>query len=218
MRPLRAGIVGCGVVSKTHSEAFRKLPDIELGWACDLQQDKADARVRRTLASGKYQLLLDDLLAFGRGDAGETAQSRDQMSIKTGYITPVMIYSKLSRVRATGDQLGELQPERLHALRITNKALRYTLEFFQGLLGPSTGECIAAVKRMLTLLGDVNDARVHMEMLAKIQEPELARAVDSYRAVIEGQLRQQQESFPSLWAELDGQEWREQLAMAVAVL
>jgi predicted dehydrogenase len=43
MRPLRAGIVGCGVVSKTHSEAFRKLPDIELGWACDLQQDKADA-------------------------------------------------------------------------------------------------------------------------------------------------------------------------------
>ncbi len=182
------------------------------------QQDKVDARVRRTLASGKYQRLLDDLLAFGRGDAGETAQSRDQMSIKTGYITPVMIYSKLSRVRATGDQLGELQPERLHALRITNKELRYTLEFFQGLLGPSTGECIAAVKRMLTLLGDVNDARVHMEMLAKIQEPELARAVDSYRAVIEGQLRQQQESFPSLWAELDGQEWREQLAMAVAVL
>ena len=182
------------------------------------QQDKADARVRHALAKGKYRLLLDDLLAFGRGDAGTTMPAGEQMPVKTGYITPVMIYSKLGWVRATGDQLGELQPERLHALRITCKELRYTLEFFEGLLGSPAGECIAAVKRMLTHLGDVNDARVHLEMLAKMQEPELAGAVELYRAVIEEQLKQLQESFPILWAELNGQEWRQQLAMAVAVL
>ena len=182
------------------------------------QRNKADTRLRRYLAKGKYQRLLDDLQAFGRGDAGETAPSGDQMPVKTGYIAPVMIYSKLGRVRATGDHLGELLPERLHALRITCKELRYTLEFFEGLLGPPAGGCIDAVKRMLTLLGDVNDARVHLKMLAQIQEPELAGAVDVYRAVIEGQLKQLQESFPSLWAELDGQEWREQLAAAVAIL
>lgn len=43
MSSLSAGIVGCGVVSKTHSEAFRKLPDVKLSWACDLKQDKAEA-------------------------------------------------------------------------------------------------------------------------------------------------------------------------------
>jgi CHAD domain-containing protein len=209
-------VVESGDTGRLSEEELLALNGLAVYWQS--QQDKADARVRRTLATGKYRRLLDDLLAFGRGDIGKTTPAGDQMPVKARYITPVMLYGKLGRVRATGDQLGELQPERLHALRITCKELRYTLEFFEGMLGPSAGECIDAVKRMLTHLGDVNDARVHLEMLAKMQEPELAEATDLYRSVIEAQLQQLQESFPSLWAELDGQEWRQQLAMSVAVL
>lgn len=41
MKSLRVGIIGCGVISKTHSEAFLKLPDIELRWACDLDLERA---------------------------------------------------------------------------------------------------------------------------------------------------------------------------------
>ena len=41
MKPLRAGIIGCGVIAPTHAEAFSELPDVELVWACDLDITRA---------------------------------------------------------------------------------------------------------------------------------------------------------------------------------
>jgi CHAD domain-containing protein len=182
------------------------------------RQFKADEQVRRYLAGGKYRRLLDDLRAFGSGDLGQEAQDEEDLASKSAYIAPVLIYQKLGHVRAMGDRLEDLQPERLHALRITCKELRYTLEFFEGLLGPGATECLDTVKRMLIHLGDVNDARVHLRMLDEVSEPEYADAVSLYRGVIVDQLLQLRESFPGLWAEFDHPDWRRRLASAVAVL
>jgi len=195
-----------------------RLALIELARFWRDRQIEADEQVRRYLADGKYQRLLDDLRAFGRGDLGQAAHGDDALASKTAYIAPVMIYQKLGHVRAMGDQLGDLQPERLHALRITCKELRYTLEFFEGLLGLGATECLEIVKRLLIHLGDVNDARVHLHMLDEVDEPELANAVSLYRGAIADQLQQLRESFPGLWAEFDRPEWRRRLASAVAVL
>jgi UDP-N-acetyl-2-amino-2-deoxyglucuronate dehydrogenase len=41
IKPLKAGIIGCGVIAPTHAEAFSALPDVELAWACDLDITKA---------------------------------------------------------------------------------------------------------------------------------------------------------------------------------
>jgi CHAD domain-containing protein len=181
------------------------------------RQLEADERIRRFLVKGKYRRLLEDLNAFGRGELGEAVQDGEPIA-KTAYIAPVMIYQKLGRVRARGDQLEDLRPERLHALRITCKELRYTLEFFEGLLGPGAGLCVDTVVRLLLHLGDVNDARVHLQMLGQVDDPELAEAVALYRGVVAEQLRQLCESFPSLWAEFDRPAWRERLATAVSVI
>lgn len=182
------------------------------------QQLKADERVRGYLAEGKYQQLLADLRAFGRGNLGQAVQDGDVLASKAAYVIPVMIYQKLGRVRAMGDRLEGLQPEQLHALRITCKELRYTLEFFEGLLGPGAGECTETVKLMLLHLGDVNDARVHMHMLDEVGDPELGEAVELYRGAIADQLQRLREGFPGLWAEFDRREWRQRLASAVSVL
>lgn len=182
------------------------------------QQEVADRRVRRYLAKGKYRQLLTDLHAFGSGDLGVANQDDNQMIPRVAHIAPVMIYQKLGYVRAMGERLEDLQVDRLHALRIACKELRYTLEFFDGLLGPSAGQSLETVKVVLTHLGDVNDARVHLRMLAQMDGAALATGIDLYRGVIEAQLEQLRQSFPGLWDELDRPEWREGLASAVAVL
>jgi CHAD domain-containing protein len=182
------------------------------------QQQQADERVRGYLAKGEYQRLLADLNSFGQGDLGVVKQDQPPLASKTAYLAPVMIYEKLGHVRAMGDQLEDLQPQRLHALRITCKELRYTLEFFEGLLGPEAGECIETVKQTLTHLGDVNDARVHLQMLNEVDDPELAAAVSMYRGEIAGQLQQLRDGFPGVWAAIDHPDWRQRLASAVAVL
>ena len=183
-----------------------------------IQQAEVDGKARRRLAKGKYQNLLDDLAALGRGDAGEARPMDPKNPNEARHIVPVMIYDKLGGVRALGDQIEGSPLAQLHALRIGCKELRYTLEFFEPLLSPPAGECIAAVKRVLTHLGDVNDARVHLEMLDEIQDDALAGSVELYREITEDQLRQLRENFPTVWRDIDQQAWREQLALTVAGL
>ncbi|UCG26110.1 MAG: CHAD domain-containing protein [Chloroflexota bacterium] len=182
------------------------------------QQAKIDHKVRRRLAKGKYQRLLDDLASFGCGHSGRPAPMDPWTPRKARHLAPIMIYDKLASVRALGDQIEGSSLDQLHALRISCKELRYTLEFFEPLLGPPAAECIAAVKRILAHLGDVNDARVHLKMLDGIQEPAIAGSVELYRRIVEDQLKRLRESFPAVWLEFDQQAWREQLALAVAVL
>jgi predicted dehydrogenase len=50
MKTIRVGIIGNGVIGPTHAEGFRRIPGVELAWACDLIEDKA-----RRLAE-KYQI------------------------------------------------------------------------------------------------------------------------------------------------------------------
>ena len=46
MKPIRVGIVGCGVIAPTHAACYRKHADVQLTWASDLDLDKARALAR----------------------------------------------------------------------------------------------------------------------------------------------------------------------------
>ena len=85
-------------------------------------------------------------------------------------------------------------------------------------MGPSAREAIDVVKRLLTQLGDLNDARVHLAMLAKTTNQEQAQAVVLYRKIKKAELERLTDEFPSLWYEFDCLEWRQQLAEAVSAL
>lgn len=106
----------------------------------------------------------------------------------------------------------------LHGLRIQTKELRYTLEFFQSLMGTSADNSIETVKELLIHLGDLNDARVHLRMLADTEGEDYSDAVRLYRGFKEAELARLIEEFKGLWRRFDNPEWRRHLAVATSIL
>jgi predicted dehydrogenase len=39
---VKVGIIGCGVIAPTHAESYQSLDNVQVRWACDLQQDRAN--------------------------------------------------------------------------------------------------------------------------------------------------------------------------------
>jgi CHAD domain-containing protein len=153
-------------------------------------------------------------------------------------VAPLLVGDKLAAVRAYNDAIEDAAPETLHALRIAFKELRYTLEFFEPVMGPTAGIANETVKQILTHLGDLNDARIHLEMLAKSNAkglgpglgpglapglapelaPGLAPAIDHYSSIKMTELARLTAEFPVLWSSFDRPEWRQDLYTAIAVL
>ncbi len=46
-KPLRVGILGCGVIAPTHIESFQVIPGVEVAWACDLIAERAKDTAQR---------------------------------------------------------------------------------------------------------------------------------------------------------------------------
>ncbi len=40
-KPVRIGVIGCGVIAATHVESFQQVDGAEVAWACDLKPDRA---------------------------------------------------------------------------------------------------------------------------------------------------------------------------------
>lgn len=40
-KPIKCGIIGCGVIAPTHALCYRQLEDVQVAWACDLVEAKA---------------------------------------------------------------------------------------------------------------------------------------------------------------------------------
>jgi CHAD domain-containing protein len=56
-------------------------------------------------------------------------------------------------------------PEKLHAFRIASKKFRYSLELFAPLYEREVSAWIASIKRIQTLLGDINDCETVLHMV-----------------------------------------------------
>ena len=82
-------------------------------------------------------------------------------------VLPSLLYNELAKVRAYDDLVHEDEPSfgMLHALRIDVKILRYTLEFFEEVLGEQTKDLVKDLKALQDNLGDIHDAVVAMELL-----------------------------------------------------
>ncbi|GMQ78222.1 MAG: hypothetical protein BMS9Abin02_0722 [Anaerolineae bacterium] len=166
------------------------------------------------LGKGKYRALLTDfgvtLNSFEQGNRKNF--SKDRVS----QVAPVLISGKVTAVRDFNDEIEGMSLARLHALRIQSKELRYTLEFFKPLMGPSAVPVIQRIKELLVFLGDLNDARVHIDMLAGKEDLGSNPAAFLYLEVLEGELTRMRVEFPSQWVLVEQEAWGEVLASAVA--
>jgi CHAD domain-containing protein len=153
------------------------------------------------------------------------------------HIVPGLIYSRYETVRAY-ENIVATAPiqttegiEKLHALRIDFKYLRYTLEFFESVLGPEAEAVIKEVKLIQDHLGDLNDAHIALGLLTEfMQERDGTATVDStpqhrdtdavipYYQAREREKHRLLSTFPEAWERFNRPEVRRWLALAISIL
>ncbi|MBN1147048.1 MAG: CHAD domain-containing protein [Anaerolineales bacterium] len=146
-------------------------------------------------------------------------------------LAPALIYTRLAAARAFGPFLGDASIERLHALRIEFKKLRYSVEYFQEVLGEQAKEVIKNLKKLQDHLGDLNDAQVAVEILRQfidawepgqetlpIHERQNIEAVVSYMAFRYAERHRLMDTFSGAWENFERAEFRRNLALAISVL
>jgi CHAD domain-containing protein len=77
-----------------------------------------------------------------------------------------------------GDQGAgaEASPEELHRFRIVSKRFRYTLELFTPLYGVSLNPKVEAIRRVQSLLGDINDFETVRNLVGRWEGGEMVAA------------------------------------------
>jgi len=95
---------------------------------------------------------------------GNTAECRITVEDTACRILPRMAEDFFERGNAASE--GRVAAEKLHAFRIASKKFRYTLELFAPLYGPPLNAWLESIKRIQTLLGDINDCVTVAQMLA----------------------------------------------------
>lgn len=192
----------------------------------------ARQRLVARLNSPDYLFFKRDFNAFlHTPGAGRRPLPLDQITPhRVNELAPVLIYSRLAAVQAFASQLENAPVERLHALRIEFKKLRYTLEYFREVLGAEAKQIIEEIKTLQDHLGDLNDAHVACLILQQFiqaqeqlsplltpESPEL-QAVHAYLAARQAEMETLIAAFPSAWARFERPELRRDLALAISVL
>jgi len=205
---MEEGLVKEGL-SKDDGLAYKRL---DQSWQERKVQVNKKAKI--FLGKGKYRTILSD---FGVTlNRFEQDSRKDFSKDSVSQTAPVLISGKAAAVSDFNDEAERMSLAQLHALRIQLKELRYTLEFFKPLMGPSAVPVIQRIKELLTFLGDLNDARVHIGMLAGNEELDSNPAAILYLEVLERELMWLRAEFPSQWGLLEQESWREELTAAVA--
>lgn len=107
---------------------------------------------------------------------------------------------------ANGDKAvrEETSEAKLHAFRLNAKEFRYTLEAFRPLYGPAMDRHIANVRKVQTVLGDLNDCRATEDLLESF-ETVAAVEVEQMRRFLGSRKGDLRAKFVEAWAALYGE-------------
>ena len=192
------------------------------------EREKARQAMIDYLDGDRYRDFVDAFRLFVETPGAGVRDSDDIPPKPTliGHVAPQLIYTRWAGVQAFGPLLEGAPISVLHALRIECKRLRYTLEFFQDVLGPTSGKVIAQVVELQDHLGSLNDADVANAILSdflfatKGKSPErvIAPGVVHYLAAKQSELQTLIATFPQVWERFNRPQVRHWLAEAVAEL
>ncbi len=198
-------------------------------WHAD--HDKAQHTLADLLDSADYRRLKKKLRAFVRSapqDAphfdGDTPQPYQVRHVAGGAI-----WTQYEAVRAYEAIMDEITIPQLHALRISGKYLRYTLEFFREVLPGDAGTLIRDVVEMQDQLGALHDAEVAAGFVrtyvahahgrySKHEATPVPAGLAAYLAEREHAAGTIHSEFALTWAHLTSPDWRTRLATALAAI
>jgi adenylate kinase len=208
------------------------------------EREVARERMLAYLDSKRYARFTEDFGEFlqipGAGALPVLAQDGEPVPHRLRHVVPVAVYQRLAAVWAYDEWVtgpDDVPMERLHQLRITAKGLRYTLEYFQEVLGPEAKTVIDEVKALQDHLGDFQDAVVASNLLrdfltwgtwghkeAKEKrafipiEPVVAPGVAVYLAARQTELQHLLGTFPQVWARFHRPEFSQLVTSALMPL
>jgi CHAD domain-containing protein len=127
------------------------------------ERARAHQRLRRELESPRHAELIGAWRELVDAPPPETAQAAEPI-VKTAS---ARIWKRYKRMRKKGAALLDAPTEReLHPLRIQGKKLRYVLELFPGVFpAQEIEEAIELLKSLQSNLGEINDLKVHEELI-----------------------------------------------------
>jgi CHAD domain-containing protein len=150
---------------------------------------------------------------------------------------PVVLFERLAAVRAFDEWVGgqDVPLTRYHRLRIAAKGLRYTLEYFEEVLGAEAHPLIGHVKALQDHLGDLQDAVVGCGVAGAFltwgtwqaptgkcagpAHPVLnAPGVATYLAHRQQEIASLIDTFPPVWQKVGGAEFAREVAGLVTGL
>lgn len=143
-------------------------------------RDDAYARVEDALGSERLRRLM---LALVRWLEIGAWRSQDKAKKPVPPFAAQALGKRWRKIRSEGAMLRELDDERLHALRINIKKMRYSAEYFSGLYldGEADRQAafIAGLERLQDQLGALNDGVTGRDLVARLDlpEPDARRAV-----------------------------------------
>jgi CHAD domain-containing protein len=184
----------------------------------------------------KYQRFVERLGALLAGRPEELAARGGGGGATVRQVLPALLHRDLADVLAAGSQVdGAGTPlARFHELRITAKALRYTLEFFEVPLGRGAKPLIEAMKELQDHLGDLQDAVVSCGIVRDVltwgawappaarapshTDIQLAPGLCRYLGVRQDEMERLVQTFPEVWPRVAGEEFGGRLAGLLARL
>lgn len=190
------------------------LPALAAYW--DERQTGFDAALRHYLRRRRVLRRLDRYtrLTATLGMGLPRGQSR-AAPLLVRHVLPALLFQRVGVARAWGALLPTATPPQFHQLRIQFKELRYTLTFFEPILG-ACAEVIDLSRRIQDHLGALNDARVAVELLDGMKHHRDEAA--PYRTAQQAELDRLMAEFLPLYAEFDQPDARYRLALALAEL
>ena len=193
------------------------------------QRDMAQVQLRAWLSGKAYASLVAHLEPFIQEPPVHNLPPKIPQHVRT--VVPSLVYARLGNMLAYEPFLSKVDVTQLHVLRSATKRLRYTLEFFSGVLGEESAAVIKVIKRLQDHLGALNDADVACRrlthMLSTWDETQHTRslperyspyALAEYLAFSHQKRHEWLTTFPQTWESLLTPDWKRRLALAIAAL
>lgn len=162
-------------------------------------------------------------------------KKHDALPHRVREVLPSILYARLADISAYSEWIeGPYLPVGcLHRLRIAAKGMRYTLEFFEGVLGEDAKTLIQEFKTFQDHLGNLHDAMVAVNLLdsclrngewgsaetgkasGKYRFSEGVHGIEAYLAYKEEELQMLLDNFQDAWEKIWNGDFRERIESAV---
>ncbi|MFP4654470.1 MAG: CHAD domain-containing protein [Methanohalobium sp.] len=204
----------------------------------NVERDKSRGNMLIYLESNKYHKFVKNFSNLLEDDGvwkmSKFSDDGKPVPYKVKDVLPILLHQQLATVRAYDEWVNrnDTSYERLHQLRIDIKTLRYTLEFFNGVLGPESKSIIKDLKRMQDHLGELHDTVVAIELLEDflkhgtwgesglsiLDSNTSLPGVESYLEFRNKELNNLVDTFPEAWNNLMSPVFSNRFSSAIAEL